>query len=203
MLKGDLARQGQAQPGALLLGGEEGVEDLLAAGRFREDLFFRLSVIHVHLPSLRQRKDDIPLIVEKILNAPDHIAKHGPRRLTPQAQGALVSYAWPGNVRELMNVVSHVLTFSDGEEVDVHHLPPRIQGQQKEAPVPFNEHLSFKDAKEQLLESFEREYMTSLLRRCAGNITRAAKESGLHRKSIERLCRKYQLDARDMRAQAR
>ena len=72
----------------------------------------------------------------------------------------LMAYAWPGNVRELMNVLSHVLTFSEGEEIDVpEHLPARVRGQQREGPLPFNEHLTFKDAKEQLLENFEREYI--------------------------------------------
>src|SRR4029077_8117752 len=105
----------------------------------------------------------------------------------------------PGNVRELMNVLSHVLTFSDQEEIDLPHLPARIQGEQKEQPLPFNEHLSFKDAKEHLLENFEREYIGQVLKRCDGNISRAARESGLHRKSIERLLKKYQLDTRSMK----
>jgi DNA-binding NtrC family response regulator len=137
--------------------------------------------------------------VEKVLEDPELVAKHGRKRFTPQAMGAMLNYAWPGNVRELMNVVSHVLTFSEGEEIDLNVLPPRLMGSSKDAPLAFNEHLSFKDAKEQLLESFEREYLTTVLKRCAGNITRAAKESGLHRKSIERLCKKYQLDAREMK----
>ncbi len=110
-----------------------------------------------------------------------------------------MAYGWPGNVRELMNVLSHVLAFSDGEEVLPEHLPPRVRGQQREGPLPFNEHLTFKDAKEQLLENFEREYITSVLARCEGNLSRAARESGLHRKSIERLVKKYQLDARSMK----
>jgi DNA-binding NtrC family response regulator len=79
------------------------------------------------------------------------------------------------------------------------HLPPRLRGQAKEGPLPFNEHLSYKDAKEQLLENFEREYVTSVLARCEGNLSRAARESGLHRKSIERLVKKYQLDAKGMK----
>ena len=111
----------------------------------------------------------------------------------------LMQYTWPGNIRELMNVISHVLTFSDGELIDLQHLPARVQGQQKEQPLPFNEHLSFKDAKEQLLENFEREYIGQVLKRCDGNISRAARESGLHRKSIERLVKKYSLDAKSMK----
>ncbi len=171
----------------------------IAAGTFREDLFFRLSVISIALPPLRQRKEDIPFIIRQALAEPDTVEKYGRKQVTPAAMAVLVSYSWPGNVRELMNVVSHVLTFAEGSEIDVQHLPARVQGNQVEAPLPFNEHLSFKDAKEQLLENFEREYLTQVLKRCDGNISRAARESGLHRKSIERLVKKYNLDARAMK----
>ena len=169
------------------------------AGTFREDLYFRLSVINIQLPALRQRREDIPVIIRKALEDPEVVAKYGKKHLTVEAQAVLQAYPWPGNVRELMNVVSHVLTFADGEEIGVHHLPPRVMGQQKEQPLPFNEHLSFKDAKEQLLENFEREYIGQVLKRCDGNISRAARESGLHRKSIERLVKKYTLDVRSLK----
>jgi DNA-binding NtrC family response regulator len=168
-------------------------------GTFREDLYFRLSVINIQLPALRQRRDDIPHIVRTALGEREIVEKHGPKQLTPAAMSMLVGYHWPGNIRELMNVLSHVLTFSEGELVDVSHLPARLQGNQKDAPLPFNEHLSFKDAKEQLLDAFEREYIGSVLKRCSGNISRAARESGLHRKSIERLVKKYGMDARAMK----
>jgi DNA-binding NtrC family response regulator len=172
----------------------------VAAGNFREDLYFRLSVINIHLPPLRQRRDDIPHIIRTKLADPEIVSKQGRKRFAPEAMSMLMGYNWPGNVRELMNVLSHVLTFADGDEIDVAHLPPRIMGDEKEAPLPFNEHLSFKDAKEQILESFERKYIASVLKRCGGNISRAARESGLHRKSIERLVKKYNLDARAMKA---
>ncbi|REG27927.1 DNA-binding NtrC family response regulator [Archangium gephyra] len=171
----------------------------IAAGNFREDLFFRLSVINLQLPPLRERREDIPLILKRGLADPEVMARHGRKRISPEALSLLMAYAWPGNVRELMNVLSHVLAFSDGEEVLPEHLPPRVRGQQREGPLPFNEHLTFKDAKEQLLENFEREYVTSVLTRCEGNLSRAARESGLHRKSIERLVKKYQLDAKGMK----
>jgi DNA-binding NtrC family response regulator len=171
----------------------------IAAGNFREDLYFRLSVIHVHLPPLRQRRDDIPPILKRALAEPEVVERHGRKRFSPEALSLLMAYAWPGNVRELVNVLSHVLTFSEGEEILPAHLPPRVTGQAREGPLPFNEHLSFKDAKEQLLENFEREYLSSVLARCEGNLSRAARESGLHRKSIERLVKKYQLDAKGMK----
>jgi DNA-binding NtrC family response regulator len=171
----------------------------IAAGNFREDLYFRLSVIQIQLPALRQRRDDIPNILKRALAEPSIVERHGRKRFSPEALGLLMAYPWPGNVRELMNVLSHVLTFSEGEEILPAHLPPRVRGQDRQGPLPFNEHLSFKDAKEQLLENFEREYVTSVLARCEGNLSRAARESGLHRKSIERLVKKYQLDAKGMK----
>ncbi|XXF78531.1 sigma 54-interacting transcriptional regulator [Myxococcaceae bacterium GXIMD 01537] len=171
----------------------------ISAGNFREDLYFRLSVITIHLPPLRQRREDIPLILKRALADPEVVARHGRKHLSPEALGLLMAYGWPGNVRELVNVLSHVLTFSEGEEIEPAHLPPRVRGQAREGPLSFNEHLSYKDAKEQLLENFEREYVTSVLARCEGNLSRAARESGLHRKSIERLVKKYQLDAKGMK----
>jgi len=171
----------------------------IAAGNFREDLFFRLSVIHLQLPPLRERREDIPHILKRALADPEVLARHGRKNISPEAQALLMAYAWPGNVRELVNVLSHVLAFSEGEEVLPQHLPARVQGQARELPLPFNEHLSFKDAKEQLLENFEREYVNRVLSRCEGNLSRAARESGLHRKSIERLVKKYQLDAKGMK----
>jgi DNA-binding NtrC family response regulator len=171
----------------------------IQTGAFREDLYFRLSVITIQLPPLRQRREDIPHIIRKALADPEVVQRHGRKRISAAAMSVLMSYSWPGNIRELMNVVSHILTFAEGEEIEVHHLPARVQGQHQEQPLPFNEHLSFKDAKEQLLESFEREYISQVLKRCDGNISRAARESGLHRKSIERLVKKYALDARAMK----
>jgi DNA-binding NtrC family response regulator len=168
-------------------------------GTFREDLYFRLSVITVALPALRQRAEDIPHIVRASLSAPEIIGKHGHKRFTEAAMAQMQAYGWPGNVRELMNVISHVLAFTPGDDIDIPHLPARVRGQAKDASLSYNEMLSFKDAKEELLENFEREYLTQLLQRCEGNISRAARDSGLHRKSIERLVKKYQLDAKAAR----
>ena len=171
----------------------------VAEGNFREDLFVRLSVINVALPPLRARKEDISAIILHALGTAEVVQRHGVKRLSAPALHTLVNYAWPGNVRELMNVVSHVLTFSEGPDIDVQHLPPRLTGGTRQGPLPFNEHLGFHEAKEQLLENFEREYLTALLKRCEGNVSRAARESELHRKSIERLVKKYEIDARELR----
>jgi DNA-binding NtrC family response regulator len=168
-------------------------------GAFREDLYFRLGIIHVQLPPLRARPDDVPWLIEHALSRQDVVSRHGQKRVTPAAMALLQSYGWPGNVRELVNVVSHLLTFSDGAEVDVQNLPPRVvkEGEKHRAQPAYP---GFRTAKERVLSKFEREYLATLLERCEGNLSRAARESGLHRKSIERLARKYRLDARTLRA---
>ena len=171
----------------------------IQAGNFREDLFFRLSALAIELPPLRARTDDIPLILRAVMGNAEIAGNFGPKRFTPAAMSVLQSYGWPGNIRELVNVASHVLAFTEGIEIDLPHLPARVLGQERGPTLSFNEHLSFKDAKDRLLESFEREYLGQLLKRCGGNISRAARESGMHRKSIERLVKKYQLDTRLMR----
>ncbi len=167
-------------------------------GRFREDLFFRLSVINVVLPPLRERSEDILRIVRHQLAQPELVKRHGEKRLSAQAAAALQSHRWPGNVRELMNVVSHLVTFSDGPEIQLAHLPPRLAGLGGKQPAQFNAQLGFHEAKEQLLDAFERDYLTALLQRCEGNISRAARESGLHRKSIERLLKKHEIVAHEL-----
>ncbi|MFL5367711.1 MAG: sigma-54 interaction domain-containing protein [Myxococcales bacterium] len=165
-------------------------------GAFREDLYFRLGVIHVQLPPLRARPEDVPWLIEHALSRPAVMSRHGHKRVTPAAMALLQSYGWPGNVRELVNVVSHLLTFAEGAEVDVPHLPPRLLNDtEKQRP-----HVAFHEAKERMLAKFEREYLAALLERCAGNVSEAARESGLHRKSIERLLKKHRLDARSLRS---
>src|SRR5581483_941506 len=98
------------------------------AGRFREDLFFRLSVIDVHLPPLREREGDLQHIIGTVLGSAQTVRLHGRKRVGLPAMERLERYAWPGNVRELMNVISHLLAFCEGEEIGVEHLPARLQG---------------------------------------------------------------------------
>jgi DNA-binding NtrC family response regulator len=173
------------------------------AGRFREDLYFRLSVIDLHLPPLRERRDDLPHIIDSVLNDPETLKQHGRKRLTRRALERLRAYPWPGNVRELMNVISHLLAFSEGEEIDLAHLPARLQVSTQGAAVTFDELLSFKAAKEQVLTAFEHDYIVGRLRRSKGNISSAARDSGLHRKSVERLAKKHHLSPRTLKHPAK
>ncbi|MFW6369364.1 MAG: sigma 54-interacting transcriptional regulator [Myxococcota bacterium] len=168
----------------------------IQAGNFREDLFFRLSVINIALPALRERREDIPPIVRRLLEDSTP-ATSSVKRFTEEAMSLLMTYDWPGNVRELVNVVQHVLTFADEDLLGASDLPSRFHEEQGgERGLMVDDNLSFKEAKEHLLEAFEREYIANVLRQCDGNISEAARRSGLHRKSIERLAKKYDLDAK-------
>ncbi len=172
-------------------------------GRFREDLFFRLSVVSLTLPSLRERKDDIVPIIKHILGkSAFNKNKDGQQKVTgiaPDAEPIMMGYDWPGNVRELHNVVERAVSFCEGDTIHAKDLPDHMRagggggasasGLQEIPHVDSS--LPFKDAKEKLLDAFEREYLIDLLRRNDKNISKAAKEAEIDRKSISRLLKKH------------
>jgi DNA-binding NtrC family response regulator len=157
------------------------------AGRFREDLYFRLAVVRATVPPLRKRKEDIPLLVRKIVADLGREEFVVPRRLLAE----LEAHDWPGNVRELRNVVERSLSLgAAGMEVGA----PAAGGGAVAGGVAVGEDMldrPFKEAKGMLVEAFEREYLTHLLERHKGNISRAAQEAGIDRNYIHRLVKKY------------
>jgi DNA-binding NtrC family response regulator len=180
----------------------------IASGAFREDLYYRLAVINLSIPPLRRRREDIPELVDHLLAHEQQGPRTGPKRLTDDALRALGNYAWPGNVRELRNVVSQLLAFSDQPLIDVDQIPTSLKESTGAKPDlhlegqfqllgPGDDFPSFKEAKERLLATFERGYIEATVRRAGGNISRAARTSGLHRKSIERLIKKHGLNPRE------
>ena len=183
------------------------LKDEVKAGRFREDLYFRLSVVSLTLPPLRERKDDIVPIVKHILGkSAFNKNKDGQQKITalsPDAEAMLQSYEWPGNVRELHNVVERAGSFCDGDTIYAKDMPDHMKGMSRNQQSadggghgggdmpPVDSSLPFKDAKEKLLDAFEREYLIDLLRRNDKNISKAAKEAEIDRKSISRLLKKH------------
>ncbi|MFY0525349.1 sigma 54-interacting transcriptional regulator [Archangium gephyra] len=160
------------------------------AGRFREDLYFRLSVFTVTLPPLRDRQEDIPLLV-------DAFGGQGPwARLPEQVREAFLGHTWPGNVRELRNALERARHMEDRPELAAEGLlrepaaePPASPGER--LPVAYSG--PFKVCKDELVRAFEREYLTRLLHRTKGNIARAAREAELDRKHLYSLLHKYGL----------
>jgi two-component system response regulator GlrR len=157
-------------------------------GTFREDLYYRLAVIRLNLPSLRQRTADIPLLARHFWNM--YQAKTGgpPRHLSTEAIDVLCQHSWPGNIRELQNVIQQILVFTESQTVQPDDVPIRRAVESKSS------NLSFKHSKALAVEQFERAYVGALLRTHRGNVTDAALAASKDRRSFGRLVKKYRID---------
>lgn len=142
-------------------------------GRFRSDLFWRLNVLHLHLPALRERPADIPLLAE-------HFA--GERRITPSAMAVLTAYPWPGNVRELRNALERAAALALRGELGVEDLPPRVRAAAGDVISIVSESAS----RELTLREVEKAYILEILSRAGGNKSRAAEILGMDRKTLYR-----------------
>jgi DNA-binding NtrC family response regulator len=157
--------------------------------KFREDLFYRLNVVPIVLPPLRERREDIPLLATHFLTEITSRYERGPIILSADAYGLLLSAPWPGNVRELKNMIEAAAVLSTGPEIQAADL--RLGGQTNAADP--GEALSFKEAKQRVIDTFERDFISRALRRHQGNITRAAEEMGLHRQQLQQKIRDLEL----------
>jgi two-component system response regulator AtoC len=161
------------------------LREAIKAGDFREDLFYRLSVIPIHLPPLRERTGDIPLLVSHFIHKHNQKSKHEIRGVSPEAMKMFISYPWPGNVRELDHTIERILILEDGDLIQPEHLPSFISGRQGDFQV-------FSDG-ELTLEELERRYLQLMLRRTKGNQSEAARILGINRKTLGQKIQKYGL----------
>jgi DNA-binding NtrC family response regulator len=159
------------------------VERAVAEGKFRQDLFYRLGVVIINLPPLRERRDDIPLLIERFMKAAT--AKAGKQiELTRAAVDALTAHHWPGNVRELENLIERMVVFSRGNRVDVGDLPPTVTPR-----PPALEKRLFDDLP--TLEEIERRYLLHVLEQVGNNRTRAAEVMGIDRRTLYRMAERF------------
>ncbi|RUO88146.1 FHA domain-containing protein [Corallococcus sp. AB018] len=166
------------------------LEAAVRAEKFRRDLFHRLAVLRVALPPLRERPEDIPMLIDTVL---ERLGKP-PSTLSDQTRALLLQYPWPGNVRELRNVVDRVVNLGEESLPDI---DPGVPGRASLRAGELNLARPFKEAKEQLVEGFERDYLMSLLKRCEGRFNRAAREAGIDRVYLRKLMRKHGLELSD------
>jgi DNA-binding NtrC family response regulator len=171
------------------------LEESCRRGAFREDLYYRLNVIPIALPPLRAREGDILLLANEFVTR--FVQRVRPEvasspTIDPSAANVLMQYSWPGNVRELQNVMERAVVLVDGDTVTSMHLPERLQALVEKDSTP-SEAASFKQAKQQAVESFERTFLADLLKRNDGHMGRAAREAGVDRKTIERMVKKHGL----------
>ena len=173
--------------------------EMVAKGAFREDLYYRLNVVPIHLPPLRERQGDIPRLAMVFL---DRFCKKNDlavKGFTPEAMGQMESYHWPGNVRELRNVVERMAILCDGDHVGPPHLPPEVRQAPPRSSItrlPRNWE-EFKRLKHQVrdaaVQELERRFLGELIERNGGNISRAAEDAGMQRTHLHALMRKYGL----------
>ncbi len=162
---------------------------------FREDLYYRLNVIHFDLPPLRERKDDIPLLAYHFLNRYAQANQKPIEEISPVALQALMARDYPGNVRELENIIERGVIYCRGKTLTVKDL---LLDSERETAMPELEmdmaRLPFKDAKDRMMQMFHQQYIEALLREHGGNISRAAETAGIQRQYLHRLIKETGID---------
>ena len=166
----------------------EDLEAMVAAGTFRQDLFYRLNVVPVRIPDLKDRREDIPLLVHHFLQSFAERASEPVRRFNPEAMRVLMTHNWPGNVRELENAVEYALTMGLGDVLGVEDLPDKITNPERDVieeaavdGVP--------------LEEVERRYILRVLKKMGGHQIRTAQTLGIDRRTLYRRLRQYGVES--------
>jgi two-component system response regulator HydG len=165
------------------------LDEEIRVGNFRSDLYYRLNVISLHLPPLRQRRDDIPLLAEHFLSRIAANRNEEPKRLTDAARTALYEYNWPGNVRELENALERSIILTPGEQIDADALPERVTERRTEPLV------STRTPPNPTLEAVERAYIMWVLQSESGNKSRAAEALGIDPSTLYRKLSRYGVEA--------
>jgi DNA-binding NtrC family response regulator len=162
------------------------LEQKVAEGAFREDLFWRLNVIHVNIPPLRERPFDIPLLIEHFIGALAQRSGHSSLDVSPEALAILTAYSWPGNVRELENVLERAAALTDTAVLTDADLPDRVRGNGRTVSL-----LSRARENRMTLAELEKEYIVETLRLTGGNKSRAASILGFDRRTLHRKLDEY------------
>jgi two-component system response regulator GlrR len=178
------------------------LDELVEQGRFRKDLFYRLDVVRVEVPPLRERREDIPLIAEQFLGELRERGGCDVEGFAPDALEAITAYHWPGNVRQLRNAVERACALGGTGQIRVQDLPPEVMGL---APKQEGEEMAagaetFQEMKARRVAAIESSYLESLLRRHGGNVTRCAEEAGMSRSAFQKLMQRYNIKSSDYRA---
>jgi len=173
------------------------LQKLVAEGKFREDLYYRVNVIDIALPPLRERSDDIALLATHFLRKHSSGPHATLKGFEPEAIIALETYPWPGNVRELQNVIERACALSAGDTITLAELPTRFtrtHPREPERPSTFmikTSNLSLKDARERWIGQLESAYMANVFKQSGGNLSEAARHAGVDRKTLRNLLTKH------------
>jgi len=178
------------------------LEEKVRSGEFREDLYYRLNVVPIRVPPLRERQEDIPQLVGHFLSK--HAGGREPFPVKPETLDRLARYSWPGNVRELENLVERSVVLWSPEVLELNDpRGPAISAREERGAFPTPETLaglSYRAAKERVMEVFDRTMIAAALRSSKGNVSRAAEQLGMHRKNLHMKLAELGLDPRDFGA---
>ena len=185
------------------------LERAMRSGAFREDLYYRISTFRVVLPPLRERRDDIPLIAQHLLDKFTVRVGSESKTFDDDAMQALVAYEWPGNVRELNNAIEHAATLTNGIAIGVDQLPSFVNAGVTSktarsaalvAGVGSISSRPFSEARTQLIQDFEIRYLRDLLSATEGNLSEASRRSGIDRSNLRRMLKRHGIKAATFRA---
>ncbi len=175
----------------------ENIENALQSQKLREDLYYRLNVINIHLPPLRERKEDIRLLAEHFLQKASQRLNKNVYRFTDDVIDIFENCKWQGNIRELENVIERAVTITKSESITPYDLP-QYMTQQSSGSLSFD-NLKLADAKQKTIESVEKKYLLHLLKKYNGQVTKMSEEAGMTRRNIHRLLKQYNFNPADYR----
>ncbi len=178
------------------------LEGKIREGMFREDLFYRLAVLTLRMPSLREIAEDVPLLADHFLKKVQREVGVSDKSFSQAALETLFSHNWPGNIRELQNVIRRAVLFCKDPVIDVQHLmiesslsaSDPVLSQDRDTPI-----IPYKDAKDSCLDTFTRQYVHTLLTKSSGNVSQAARLSHLTRAALQKIMRRYDIDGNQFR----
>jgi transcriptional regulator with GAF, ATPase, and Fis domain len=159
---------------------------LVREGKVRQDFLYRLNVVEVRLPALRERRSDLPVLIRHFMSRLDARRGEERKRLSPEAEALLLAYDYPGNIRELQNVLQRAVLLAEGPVIEAQHLPAALRELRPLLPPLAEEAATsgFRAAKQRVVERFERDYLARCLRESRGNISQAAKAAGIDYKNF-------------------
>lgn len=182
----------------ILASTNQNLEAKIADQSFREDLYFRLNVLAINVPPLRERAEDIPLIATHFLPTVCRELGVEQKELSDEALSYLSCRAWPGNVRELLNLVRRLAVFCPGERIEAAHVP-QVERGGGPGPQPSGAFSPYKETKQMVLDDFTRTYVRRLLEHTGGNISEAARISGVERFSLQKILKRLRINTGDYR----
>jgi len=166
---------------------------------FREDLYYRLNVINIKMPPLRDRKEDIPLLVKHFIEKYNKKENRQIKGISPEVEKEFYNYNWPGNVRELENAIERAITLTTEDIISLNVILPLVKKEGLSGDIG-DELLSqpYKDARRKALDAFNTKYITNVLNKNSGNVTNAAKESEIERQYLQRMLKRYNIKSKDI-----